>query len=161
FTNAVAEVQSLGATVVTLTAPNKPTTAKIVDTEFKRDLDAYLAPYGKSTASILAFNTAHPADELKFGQARLTTDAAIDLSNPATNTTYQTNLATGRTNSRAYIDTLLANAGAPVDAIMSLTATLDDVGIRAGYPQVSVVAGYDPTARRPQSISFAGTAGDD
>ena len=161
FTNAVAQVTALGATVVNLTAPNKPTTAKIVDTEFKRDLDAYLAPYGKSTASILAFNTAHASDELKFGQARLTADAAIDLSNPATASTYATNLAAGRTASRAYIDTLLANGGAPVDAIMSLTATLDDVGIRAGYPQLTVVAGYDPTARRPQSISFAGTAGDD
>ena len=73
---------------VTLTAPNRPTTAKVVDREFKRDLDAYLAPYGKSTAGIVAFNDAHPADTLKFGQARLRAAAAIDLSDPATATAY-------------------------------------------------------------------------
>ena len=109
----VAEITSLGATIVPLTAPNRPTTAKIVDREFKRDLDAYLAPYGKSTAGIVAFNDAHPADTLKFGQARLRAAAAIDLADPATATAYETDLATGRTASRAYIDTLLANAGAP------------------------------------------------
>ena len=69
--------------------------------------------------------------------------------------------ANGRTLSKAYIDTLLANAGAPVDAMLSLTATMAEVGTRAGYPQVSIPAGYDATARRPQSISFTGTAGDD
>jgi amidase len=161
FTNAVAEIQSLGATIVPLTAPNRPTTAKIVDREFKRDLNAYLAPYGKSLADVIAFNTAHPADALKFGQARLTAAQAIDLTNPATAASYAGDLTAGRTASRAYIDTLLANAGAPVDAILSLTATFAEVGARAGYPQLTIPAGYDPTARRPQAISFTGTAGDD
>jgi amidase len=35
------------------------------------------------------------------------------------------------------------------------------VGARAGYPQISVPAGYDPVRRRPVSVSFTGTAGDD
>ena len=77
-------IEDLGATPVTLTAPNRPTTAKVVDREFKRDLDAYLAPYGKTTAGIVAFNDAHPADTLKFGQARLRAAAAINLADPAT-----------------------------------------------------------------------------
>src|SRR5262249_53130309 len=80
FTDAGAETTSLGAAVAPLTAPNRPTTAKIVDREFKRDLDAYLAPYGKSLASVIAFNTANPRDTLKFAQARLTAAQAIDLS---------------------------------------------------------------------------------
>ena len=46
FTEARGRDHGLGATAVPLTAPNRPTTAKIVDREFKRDLDAYLAPYG-------------------------------------------------------------------------------------------------------------------
>ena len=161
FTDAVAEITSLGATIVPLTAPNRPTTAKVVDREFKRDLDAYLAPYGRSTAAIVAFNDAHARDTLKFGQTRLRAAAAIDLSDPATAASYANDLATGRTASRAYVDTLLANGGAPVDAILSLTATMAEVGARAGYPQLTVPAGYDPTARRPQAISFTGTAGDD
>jgi amidase len=59
------------------------------------------------------------------------------------------------------IDTLPTNDGAPVDAILSVTATMAEVGTRAGYPQVSIPGGYDPTARRPQSISSTDTAGDD
>jgi amidase len=144
-----------------MTAPNRPTTAKVVDRELRRDLDAYLAPYGKSTAGIVAYNDAHPADELKFNQQRLRAAAAIDLSDPATATAYNADLAAGRTASRAYIDTLLANAGAPIDAILSLTAQTEEVGIRAGYPQISVPMGYDATLRRPLSLSFTGTAGDD
>ena len=84
FTEAQEVIEGLGATAVPLTAPNRPSTAKIVDREFKRDLDAYLAPYGKSTAGIVAFNDAHPADTLKFGQARLRAAAAINLDDPAT-----------------------------------------------------------------------------
>jgi amidase len=161
FTDAVAEITAAGATAVTMTAPARPTTAKVVDRELRRDLDAYLAPYGKSTAGIVAYNDAHPADELKFNQQRLRAAAAIDLSDPATKATYDADLAAGRTASRAYIDTLLANAGAPVDAILSLTAQTEEVGIRAGYPQISVPMGYDATLRRPLSLSFTGTAGDD
>jgi hypothetical protein len=44
---------------------------------------------------------------------------------------------------------------------MSLTAAFAEVGARAGYPQITVPAGYDATVRRPVSISFTGTAGDD
>ena len=79
FTEALEVIDDLGATAVPLTAPNRPTTPKVVDRELKRDLDAYLAPYGKSTAGIVAFNDAHPVDTLKFGQARLRAAAAIDL----------------------------------------------------------------------------------
>ncbi len=157
FTEALEVIDDLGATPVTLTAPNRPTTPKVVDREFKRDLDAYLAPYGKSTAGIVAFNDAHPADTLKFGQARLRAAAAIDLSDPATRAGYETDLATGRTASRAWLDGLLTD----VDAIVSLTASTAEVGIRAGYPQVVLPMGYDPTIRRPVALSFAGRAGDD
>jgi amidase len=161
FTDAVAEITAAGATAVTMTAPTRPATAKVVDRELRRDLDAYLAPYGKSTAGIVAYNDAHPVDELKYNQQRLRAAAAIDLSDPTTATSYANDLTAGRTASRAYIDTLLANAGAPVDAILSLTAQTEEVGIRAGYPQISVPMGYDATLRRPLSLSFTGTAGDD
>ena len=100
-------------------------------------------------------------DELKFNQQRLRAAAAIDLTDPATAATYNADLAAGRTASRAYLDTLLANGGAPVDAILSLTPQTEEVGIRAGYPQISVPMGYDATLRRPLSLSFTGTAGDD
>ena len=157
FTAAVEEIEDAGATAVPMTAPNRPNTAKIVDREFKRDLDAYLAPHGRNLAGIVAFNDAHPGDTQKFGQARLRATLALDASGPA----YESDLATGRTATRAYIDTLLANAGAPVDALLTLTAATAEVGVRAGYPQITVPMGYDATIRRPLALSFTGTAGDD
>ena len=48
FTAAVEVIDDLDATAVAMTAPNRPTTAKVVDRELKRDLDAYLAPHGRS-----------------------------------------------------------------------------------------------------------------
>jgi Asp-tRNA(Asn)/Glu-tRNA(Gln) amidotransferase A subunit family amidase len=166
FTAAQAAVTGAGGIAVPLTAPTRPSTAKIVDRETGRDVAAYLARYGAaapvhSLSDIAAFDTAHPADTLKFGQARLTAAAAIDLTNPATAATYQADLTNGRTLSRAYVDNLLANAGAPVAAIMSLPGVTAEVGTRAGYPQIVVPAGYDATLRRPLAISFTGTAGDD
>jgi len=161
FSAAVSVITGLGATAVPLTAPSRPSTAKVVATQVRHDLDAYLAPYGKSTADVVAYNDAHPADELKFNQSLLRTDAAIDLSNPSTAATYQTNMTTGRTLSQQYIDTLLANGGAPVDAILSTPAVTAEVGIRAGYPQVTLPDGYNTTNRGPLAISFTGTAGDD
>src|SRR5262249_21373558 len=112
FSEAVAVIQAAGATPETLTAPSRPSTPKVGDREVRRDRDAYLAPYGKSTADVVAFNDAHRVDELKFGQARLQADAAIDLSDAATKAAYEADLANGRTASRAYVDTLLANGGA-------------------------------------------------
>ena len=132
-----------------------------LDRELRRDLDAYLTPYGKSTAGIVAYNDAHPVDELKFNQQRLRAAAAIDLTDQATKATYDADLAAGRTASRAYIDALVANGGAPVDAILSLTAQTEEVGSRAGYPQITVPMGYDATLRRPLALSFTGTAGED
>lgn len=160
FDAAVDVIAGLGATPVTLAPPDRPTTPKIVDRELKRDLDAYLAGSRgpiRSLADIVAFNDAHPADALKFGQERLRAAAAVDLSDPATAAQYRADLETGRAASRAWIDGLLED----VDAVLSPAAATAEVGVRAGYPQITVPAGYDPLRRRPVNVSFTGTAGDD
>ena len=166
FAAAVAVVESLGATTVALSPPSRPSTPKIVDRELRRDFDAYLESHGarapvSSLEQVVAFNRAHPADALKFGQQRLEAAAAVDLSDPATAAQYRGDLETGRAEARAWIDGLLANGGQRVDVILSPTANTAEVGARAGYPQITVPAGYDPIRRRPVNIAFAGTAGDD
>ena len=143
-----------------LTAPNRPTTAKIVDREFKRDLDAYLAPHGRSTAGIVAFNDAHPRDTLKFGQARL----PRPRDRPGQPGDGPPTRPTSRPAARRRAPTSTRcwpTRGAPVDALLSLTAATAEVGVRAGYPQITVPMGYDATIRRPLALSFTGTAGDD
>jgi Asp-tRNA(Asn)/Glu-tRNA(Gln) amidotransferase A subunit family amidase len=166
FAEAVDVIAGLGATPVPLTPPARPSTPKVVDREFRRDFEAYLARHGRrapvgSLAQLVAFNRAHPTDTLKFGQERLEAAAAVDLSDPATAAQYRSDLEAGRAAARAWIDGLLANGGEPVDAIVSPTANTAEVGARAGYPQITVPAGYDPIRRRPVNIAFTGTAGDD
>ena len=63
---------------------------------------------------------------------------------------------------RSFIDTTLDRGTAdPSDdlaAIMTPANTLTGAGARAGYPQLTVPAGYTSTQRRPVNISFNGTA---
>jgi amidase len=166
FAEAVDVIEALGATTVPLTPPARPSTPKVVDREFRRDFEAYLERHGsrapvRSLAEVVAYNRAHAADTLKFGQQRLEAAAAVDLTDPATAQQYRSDLETGRAASRAWIDSLLANGGEPVDAILSPTANTAEVGARAGYPQITVPAGYDAIRRRPVNLSFTGTAGHD
>ena len=74
-------------------ATNPPAPYDVLTAEFKRDLNAYLgrlpasAPI-KSLADIIAFNTAHADEALKFGQGLLTASQAVDLTDPAQNAAY-------------------------------------------------------------------------
>ena len=112
YVAAVAAVQALGATTVQINAPTAANTGDILTPEFKRDLNAYLgrlpssAPM-KSLADIIAYNTAHPDDALKYGQTQLTASQATDLTDPAQNAAYVTARDNGRTSARAAIDTAL------------------------------------------------------
>ena len=50
----------------------------------------------KSLADIIAFNTAHADEALKFGQTQLTASQAIDLNDPAQNAAYVAARDSGR-----------------------------------------------------------------
>ena len=51
----------------------------------------------KSLADIIAYNTAHADEALKFGQTQLVASQATDLDDPAQNAAYITARDTGRT----------------------------------------------------------------
>jgi Asp-tRNA(Asn)/Glu-tRNA(Gln) amidotransferase A subunit family amidase len=159
---AITAIQSLGATTVLIPTPTPVQNfGDILAAEFKRDLNAYLsrlpasAPM-KSLADIIAYNTAHADEALKFGQTQLTASQAIDLNDPATNASYVANRDGGRAATRAAIDNALTTNS--LDAIMTPSGTLTGTGSRAGYPQIVVPAGYNASDRRPVGIAFNGTA---
>ena len=112
YVAAVAAVQALGATTVQVAAPTSAAPFDVLTAEFKRDLNAYLgrlpasAPV-KSLADIIAFNSAHETEALKFGQALLTASQAVDLDDPAQNAAYVTARDSQRAAARAAIDTAL------------------------------------------------------
>ena len=129
YVAAVAAVQALGATTVQINAPTAANTGDILTPEFKRDLNAYLgrlpasAPM-KSLADIIAYNTAHPDDALKYGQTQLTASQATDLTDPAQNAAYVTARDNGAQLGRDdnAIDTALTTNN--LEAILTPSGTL-------------------------------------
>ena len=162
YSAAVAAIQALGATTVQITAP---TAASSRSTSSRRSSSATStrtsaacpasAPM-KSLADIIAYNTAHAADALKYGQTQLTASQATDLTDPAQNAAYVTARDNGRNAARAAIDTALTTNN--LEAIMTPAGTLTGLGARAGYPQLVVPAGYTAATRDPVGIAFNGTA---
>ncbi len=164
---AVTTAQRLGATTVQVTPPANTTAGSILEYEFKRDLNAYLARLGTgapmtSLSDVIAFNTAHPQEAIKLGMTILVSSNAIDLDDPATKATYEENRARGLAESRGNIDAVLtrgtADPGDDLAAILTPAGTLTGVGARAGYPALTVPAGYTSTTRNPVNVTFLGTA---
>jgi amidase len=164
---AITAVQALGATTVLVGTPSATAPFDILTPEFKRDLNAYLsrlpasAPM-KSLADVIAYNDAHSADALKYGQTQLEASQATDLADPAANAAYVTARDAQRRNAQLAIDAGL-DRGTPdpaddVEAIMTPSGTLTGLGARAGYPQLVVPAGYSAATRDPVGIAFNGTA---
>jgi amidase len=148
--------------------------------EFKAGLNSYLstrvpdgrhpgAPWVRTLADVIAFNTAHADDELSlFGQDLL---LRAENCGPLTDPTYLTALATSRRLSREQgidavmdefaLDALVAPTGGPV-------WTIDPIGgdhehgsssspaAMAGYPLISVPAGF--AGGLPVGITFMGRA---
>ncbi|GAA4157793.1 hypothetical protein GCM10022251_31780 [Phytohabitans flavus] len=169
----VSALQAAGATTVPVTIGPAPATPSIVQTEFKRDLDAYLggrfakgskAP--ESLQEIIAYNDAHPVEGLKYQQTQLVANQAVDLTDPATLATYTADLAAGKTASQAVIDTVLNN-GTPADpsddfdaVLVPTSNALINVADRAGYPALTIPAGYGTgsAGRNPIGVTLVGTA---
>jgi amidase len=165
---AIAAVQGLGAVLQLIPTPQASAGPNVLNYEFKRDLNAYLAHLGpgapvKSLADVIAFNEAHPQEAIKFGHTILVASQALDTSPGSAHTaTYLTNLIAGKTATRAALDTAYTRGTADpaddLDAIMTPSGTLTGIGARAGYPQLTVPAGYTANSRRAVNVSFNGPA---
>ena len=153
---AIATLQSLGAsTSVQTPATPSPNPPSIVSRELERDLDAYLATTrgrgAKSLQEIIDYNNANSVEGLKYQQTGLTDAQAVDLSDGAQAAQYAADRDEGKAANRAVLDALLAN-GTPgdtsddADVIMVPSgSSLVGVADRAGYPVLTVPAGYGAT----------------
>lgn len=173
YPTVVSAIQALGATtIVTSIGTPSPNPPSIVMIEFKRDLNAYLLNLNirksgtKSLQEIIAYNDANPVEGLKYQQRELLSAQAIDLSDPATAATYESDKAAGQVSNRMLIDTILNNG--------TLNDTTDDIDVivvpnsdalvgiadRAGYPILTVPAGFGTggAGRNPIGVTFVGSA---
>jgi Asp-tRNA(Asn)/Glu-tRNA(Gln) amidotransferase A subunit family amidase len=176
YPTAVAAIQALGATTVVVSVGTpSPDVPSIVARELERDLDAYLATLrvrkgsAKSLQEIVAYNEANPVEGLKYQQGELLEALAVDLSDPATAAAYESDRATGKAASQAVIDALL-NGGTPDDPsddveviVVPSGDSLVGIADRAGYPVLTVPAGYGTGSRgrNPIGVTFVGAAFDE
>ena len=166
---AIHTIEGLGATIVyeeistareeyaTYLSENAPV-YPVLDYEFKRDLNQYLASFGdaapvKSLAELIAFNLADPTNRIPYGQAYFESADRVDLT-----TYYPTYLEERATDLRQakdgldqYIDQYHLNA------VLFPESTGSSIGDKAGYPSIAVPAGYSEEGR-PYGVTFLGKA---
>ena len=120
---------------------------------------------------MIDYDDANPIEGLKFQQDGPDRGQAVDVSDGATTSTYQSELSQGQSDDRALIDGILTSGGAsaimvPVTTAPTTTAPtggnyLLGVADRAGYPVVTVPAGFAPqnssTGGDPLGVAFIGT----
>jgi amidase len=134
----------------------------VLSHEFKRDLNAYLArlPEGapmRTLADVIAYNEAHVGATLKFGQSLALASQARDLGPDSDDTAeYKAARARDLVDSRNRIDTGMAEHR--VTALLFVGSGSSSIGAKAGYPSITVPAGYLAGNRRPFNITFLGGA---
>jgi amidase len=178
----IAKLRSLGATVIDNVdlpgldvAENNEFPALLV--EFKHDINAYLAAtpghHPADLAGLIAFNIQHASVEMPFFKQEIF-DIAQATSGDLNDPTYRQERATATGSARNAIDSALA--ANHLDAIVAPTngpawvtnlQTGDDFtnfvsasapAAIAGYPDLTVPAGYTNGGVLPIGMSFFGTA---
>jgi amidase len=162
---ATAVLQAQGAILVPVTLDTTssiPGGSTVLSYEFKRDLNTYLsrlpadAPI-KTLAGIIAYNNAHAQVALKFGQVNALAAQAKDLSPGSADTVrYLADRAQDLADSKGRIDPLMAQDN--LTALLFANSGSAGIGARAGYPSITIPAGYQAGNRRPFNITFMGQA---
>jgi amidase len=161
----LAALTERGATLVELTIDTPSgydVGSTVLSYEFKRDLNAYLsrlpedAPV-RSLADVIAYNEAHSAWALKFGQVLALASEVRDLGPDSVDTVqYKAARAQDLVDSKDRLDAVMAEHD--VTALLFAGSGSSAIGAKAGYPSITVPAGYLATNRRPFNIAFLGQA---
>ncbi|MDT7723774.1 MAG: amidase [Actinomycetota bacterium] len=161
----VTALQAQGATLVPVTLDTSSSIAggsTVLSYEFKRDLNAYLSTLPKNApmktlADIIAYNNAHSAAALKFGQVLALASQAKDLAPGSADTVkYESDRAQDLVDSKNRIDAVMHDN--TLSALLFANSGSAGIGAKAGYPSISIPAGYQASNRRPFNIALLGQA---
>jgi len=154
-------MQNMGATIVNVSiasfAQLNAFSSSVLQYEFHRDLDTYLASRGpnspvKTLADVIAYNTAHSDAALKYGQVLAINSQNTDLyaGEPQYIADRATDLQLAKVQGLdAAID------GNNLTALVFPGSSSAGIAAKAGYPTVIVPAGYLSTLS-PYGIGFTG-----
>ena len=161
FVAALEVLRSAGAHVVDVPEMAETSELPVLVYEFARDVDAYLSRLPASApmrtlADIARWNEEHADEALKFGQKYVR--AALEVDHEAQRATYLADRARDRALAGEHgIDAVLATTGGAAIVFPSWHGA--GIAARAGYPSITVPAGYRPGDRRPFGITLLGAAG--
>jgi amidase len=159
---ALDDLRAAGAVIVDVDGLDSAKNVGLVEigaipNEFKASLNQYLATEAQPTtgvktlSDIVAYNDLHP-DKVKYGQKYLqasdATPGNMDAGTPARVAAVE--------GSRAAIDGTFLRYD--LDAVIAPGSTYVNVGAAAGYPTVTVPAGYTLNGTRPLNLSFTAQA---
>jgi amidase len=166
--NAIAVLQGLGATVVTIPAlasqlpgcnsnvfPPAPGCSTVLYYGFKRDLNQYFADHVRpdfpvqSLQDVINFNTAHAPESIKYGQALALFSQLFDTAPGSADTLrYQADRAEDITRSRGALDGVYngpdgtRGTSDDFDAILFSGNSGAGTPAKAGYPSIVVPGGF-------------------
>ncbi|MFS0864446.1 amidase family protein [Fredinandcohnia sp. 179-A 10B2 NHS] len=159
---AIQELEKLGAVIiedVKIPSTKNKWSYHVLTYEFKSDLNAYLQNVDprlkiRSLADVIAFNEANEDKMLKYGQVIL--KEAEETSGTLTEKDYLQALENDHYHSTINgIDYVLKEH--QLDAIVFPNNFGAGIPAKAGYPSITVPAGYSPEGE-PVGITFTGTA---
>jgi amidase len=164
---AIGQIESLGATIVyeeiatareeyDLYATEGPV-YPVLSYEFKRDLNNYLEGLGekapvKTLAELIAFNNADPETRIPYGQYYADGSESLDLE--AGLPQYLQERATDLRLAKDGLDAYVGQYD--LDAILFPESWGASIGAKAGYPSITVPAGF--AGDKPYGVTFMGTA---
>ena len=164
---ALADLEAAGAEIVSIDGLDSTSLAGLAEiaaipNEFKSGLNRYLAQETEPTlrvrtlSDIVAYNEQHP-DKVKYGQKWLQISDAQrgDAGDPVA----VANREAAVQGSRAAIDRAFSQY--ELDAVIAPNSTYVNVGAAAGYPTITVPAGYTEEGQLPIGLSFTGQAWDE
>ncbi|MGE6368767.1 amidase family protein [Planococcus kocurii] len=156
---AIEQIKALGATVIEVTIPKSSVESDVLWYEFKRNVNDYLRTTPtevsvKSLADVIEFNKQEPERRMKFGQAELEKSQALsdDLNNPTYLEHRKTDL---RTSTLEGLD--LVTREHQLDALLFQNNRGADMPAKAGYPSITVPAGYTSSGH-PVGVTFSAQA---
>ncbi len=123
-------------------------TSSVLKYGMKRDLNLYLASLGpnapvKTLADVIAYNNAHAAVALKYGQGLLLDSQAVDLSPNSPDTIkYQQDRHNDYTYATQGIDGVMSSNN--LDALLAPGNSFASMPAKAGYPSVCIPGGLVP-----------------
>jgi amidase len=161
FDAALQSLRDQGATLVQVDVNSANLPTRVWDYEFKKGLNAYLGQLPskdtvRSLADVIAYNQAHPAVALKFGETLLDQSQAINITDPATVQTNESLITQGLADARGRIDNALQANN--ITAIVFAGTSGNTNAARAAYPAVMARAGYQAGNLHPEGLEFVGTA---